>query len=128
MRTITKLMHDRLQLQSNEAMKLGLVKTAEGLDSALGTWIVRDDSELYSYAQEEVKNDIEQLIWLAMVRTADYYGHVFDAQNMQSTVEKMASDLMEEVRKDVGNTSGVGAYEPAVPGEYKEQTTLEIDE
>lgn len=128
MRTLSKTMFDRLYIQSEEAEKLGLIKTAENLTITLASINTRKDSELYSYAQEEAKSDVEKALWAAVIRASDYYGSTVDAANMQSVIEKMASDLMNEVRKDVGNTSGVGAYEPSVPGEHKENITLEIGE
>jgi len=127
MRTITSLMYNKLAVQASEAANLGLNKVAEALDNCLEV-SVRPDGELYSYAQDEIQADVEKNIWQAMIRTADYYGSTFDAANMQKVVEKLAANLMEEVRKDVGNTSGVGAYEPTVPGEHREHITVEAIE
>lgn len=125
MRTITKQMYKRLQAQGEEAKTLKLTKLANNI-SSLETK-VRGDNESYSYTQAQMQEDVEKALWAAVVRAADYYGAPFDALQVQGIIDKMASDLVDEVRVVVGNESGVGPYESLVPGEQREQVLFELE-
>jgi hypothetical protein len=130
MRTITDTMLERLKMQTKEAKVLGLVKTASNLEREVNAYEknTRADDSFYSYASKDVESDVQKHLWDAIVRVADFYGANFDADVIQSTVEKMSESLIEEFKKDAGVSHGVGAYESTVPGEVREHIAIEIKE
>lgn len=130
MRTITKTMLNRLQAQAEEAKMLGLTKIASSLSEQVEKHSdhVRDTEELYVYSGEQMREDVEKALWTAIVRVADFYGANFDAEKAQVSVDKIASDLVDEVRINVGATDGVGAYEASVPGEVRERVVIDLVE
>ena len=46
---------------------------------------------------------------------------------MQQVIEKLAESLKQEVRVQGGVKHGIGAHEPAVPGEAPERVTIEVE-
>ena len=128
MRTITENLLSRLAAQATEAEVQGLVKVAEHLTNQLEKNPVRDNDVFYSYANNEFKKDIEVSLWDAIVRIADFHNTTFDATEMQGVVEKVAEDLVSEVRVKLGVVHGIGSHEPTVCGEVKQHTSIEVDE
>ena len=111
----------RLEAQAEEAKLLGFTKTAENLAHQISDYTenVRKTGDDYTYTRQEMENDVQKLLWGAMVRISDYLGAGFDAKDSQESIDKFAEDLIHDVCVRAGVSSGVGAYEPPVPGESK---------
>lgn len=129
MRTINEKMFLRLAAQRDEAGLLKMDKLRTHLQNV--TIDVKDaqreNNAGYKYSINELRNDVESQLWHATIRAADYFGAPFDAVKAQKAIEKMANDLIEEVRVIVGNQSGVGPYDVKVPGERSEEVMFEIE-
>lgn len=128
MRTITEIFLERLKAQADEADVRGLTKLANVLTVQVGKNSIRKNDEFYSYAANELKTDVENSIWDAVVRIADFYGTSFDALDIEKTVEAVADTLIENIEVKVGAVHGVGAYESTLPGEEKNHVSLEVVE
>lgn len=129
MRFITKKMFDRLAAQKEEANTLKLTKLANHLDSHVlnKSAEVRSNDESYLYTQGQMRTDVEGALWDATIRVADYFGLPFDALQAQQMIEKIADDLIDEMRVAVGNDSGVGPYDAKTPGETSEHVAFEVE-
>lgn len=129
MRTVKKTLLYRLAAQAEEAELRGLTKVAEALTAQItkNSDNVRQNDSFYAYASEEYQKDVEERIWDAIIRSADFYDAGLDALEMQELVQKYAEDLINEVRAKLGNRHGVGAYEPNVPGEIVERIVIELE-
>ena len=129
-RSINEKMFLRLAAQADEARLLKMEKLSNNLDIQVQEYAerrVRQDEAKYSYSHEQMRADIEKSLWAAAIRAADYYGAPFDAVKAQKTIDKIAEDLIEEVRVIVGSESGVGPYDVKVPGEISEEVLFEIE-
>lgn len=127
MRTINDKMFARLTAQAEEARTLKMTKLANHLHDEVQKVAVRPQRENYTYTDSEMRTDVERALWDAMIRAADYFGAPFDAVKVQKVIDKMAEDLIDEVRVIVGNDSGVGPYDVPVPGERPEQVMFELE-
>lgn len=128
MRTITENLKDRLIAQSNEAKVQGLTKTASHLTNIAENISVRKNADSYTYSNEDFQSDVEGQLWNAVVRFADFHNVSVDGIEAQSIVEKVAKDLISELRAKTGTTHGVGAFESNVPGESKQTVIVSVDE
>lgn len=128
MRTVTENLKNRLILQSEEAEIQGLTKIASHLIDQAEITPVRADNESYTYSNEDFQNDIEGSIWGAVVRFADFHNVSINAAEAQNIVEKIASDLVSELRVKTGTIHGVGAFEPTISGEERQTLILSVDE
>ena len=131
MRTIKNNLFQRLVAQAEEADRQGLVKVADGLTDQVikNAETVRTDDAFYSYASEQLESDLNNQLWGAIVRIADFYDiKYFNADQVQSTIDKVASELVSELCTQAGITHGVGAYEEAVPGQQIEHVAIELTE
>lgn len=130
MRSITRTLHERLKAQSEEAKLLKLEKAASGLDSMITKYAenVRGHNEFYSYAKAELNEDVNKALWDAAIRVVDYLGAPVDAKQIQASVDKMTSDLIDEIMVSAGVEDGVGAYEPTVPGEERQHAIIEVED
>lgn len=125
MRTISKNLKKRLQAQAHEANFQGFDKVASQLDYQINNNPTRDDLEEYVYSSNDLKKDVENLLWAAAVRTQDYFGKTADAQEIGNVIETLASDLITSVRTKIGGDV-IGPHEPLVPGEKR--MLVEIDQ
>jgi len=125
MRTISKNLKKRLIAQAEEANFQGLEKVAVKLVHQAKTNPTRQDTEEYIYSSAELKHDVENLIWSAIVRTEDYFGKTADAKEAGLIVEAMADELITSIRTKIGGDV-IGPHEPLVPGEKR--MIVEIDE
>ncbi len=128
MRTITENLKDRIVAQSEEAKLQGLTKTASHLADIAEKIAVRKNAESYTYSNEDFEADVEGAIWNAVVRFADFHNVSIDGVIVQPVIEKVAKDLISELRAKTGTTHGVGAYESNVPGESKQTVILSVEE
>lgn len=131
MRTIRRSIFNRLYVQADEAEKLGLKSIATNLTNVLEKTAshVREDESFYSYSSNEFKEDVDQIMWDAAIRIADFYDiRQIDAEAVNHLLNKFASDLKKEICTIHKKSSAVGAFEPTVPGEVKEHTVFEISE
>ena len=126
MKTISKLVARRLEVQKNEAEIQGMVKTAAHIDAALKRNATRDSDSSYNYSHDEYSNDIKNLLWEAMVRTADYYGKSFTAEAADQFVSSFVQQISRDAKVAVGAEKDIiGAHEPSVPGEDSVKIKIE---
>jgi len=126
-RTISNILKKRLQIQSSEAKTLGLVKVSERVDNLVNKTGERDPEQFYTYSHEELQEDVESLILEATLRVQDFYNKTGDIGKISEGIESIAGDLIDMVRNNIGG-SVVGAYEPSIPGEIREHTTIEVSD
>lgn len=125
MRTISKTLQKRLIAQADEANFQGLEKISDHLQKIASIQAVRSDNEEYVYSAEDLKNDVERLLWGCVVRTQDYFDKTADAKNIGSIITSLAEEIITSVRIDIGGDV-IGPHEPFVPGEQR--MIVEIDE
>lgn len=128
MRNITQNLFNRLHGQASEADLQGMTKLAEHLTAQLEKTSIREDEEFYIYAADEFAKDVEQEMWDAVMRVADFHNLALDAEKAEAIVEKFASKLIREVELTFGAETGVGAFEPTLPGEKKVRASLEVED
>lgn len=128
MRTITEILRNRLVAQADEAEACGLIKIANHLTDQIEKTEVRSSDSFYSYAEDDLKKDVESLLWDSLIRVADFHNHSLDAIDAQNIIEKASEDLIHDIRVKLGAVDGVGAYEPTLLGETKEHLTIELTE
>ncbi len=128
MRTITENLKERIVAQSEEAKLQGLTKTASHLTNIAEKVTIRKNAESYTYSNDDFESDVEGAIWGAVVRFADFHNVSIDGTEAQNIVEKVAKDLVSELRAKTGTIHGVGAYESNVPGESKQTIILSVEE
>lgn len=127
MRTISNTLKKRLIAQAEEANFQGLEKVARGLAHQVKNASIRQDDEEYIYSNAELKNDVENLLWNAVVRTEDYFGKTADAKEANLIVEALADELITSIRKKIGGDV-IGPHEPLVPGEQRMIVEIEEDD
>lgn len=125
-RTVKKTFLERIKVQAKEAEVQNLTKVAKHLDDLSKELVTRDDDASYLYLEADLKSDLEKSIWKGAIRAADYYGCNLNAPQMQEVVEKIASEILSEVRSQSGAV--IGAYEERVAGEMPEVVTLDVEE
>ncbi len=125
MRTISKNLKKRLIAQAEEANFQGLEKVAIKLVHQAKNASIRQDDEEYIYSSAELRNDVENLIWSAIIRAEDYFGKTADAKEAGMIVEAFADELIASIRTKIGGDV-IGPHEPLVPGEQR--MIVEIDE
>ena len=128
MRTITENLKERLIAQSAEADIQGLTKTASNLLNQVEKTEIRKDAEDYTYSNDDFHADVEDSIWGAVLRFADFHDICIDGIQAQGVVEKIANDLISELRVKTGTTHGIGAYESNVAGESRQTVILSVGE
>jgi len=128
MRTVTENLKERLVAQAEEAKLQGLTKTAAHLINQTENIEVRANLQSYTYSNEDFQNDVEDSIWKAVIRFADFHNASIDAIQAQDIVEKVAKDLVSELRAKTGMNHGIGAFEPTVAGESRQTLILSVEE
>lgn len=127
MKTINSIHFETLVAEASEADELGLTKIAENITRQIENVDVRDISEKYSYNTNEFKQDIQDSLWSIVIRTADFHKAKLDSKKAQDIVDYYSAKIVDELRK-TANIKNVGAYESLLPGEKREEVTLEIEE
>lgn len=120
---------DRLEAQLEEAKLLKLTKVAESLQDQIDK--NKDNirvSANYVYTDGDLRKDINDNLWTAATCISDYLGAVPDARNVQKIIDKLASELFDEVCVAANVPDGVGAYDANVPGEARDFTSIEVSE
>lgn len=125
MRTISKTLKKRLIAQAEEANFQGMEKVAIRLSQQVKSNPTRQDADEYIYSSAEMKSDIENLLWNAVVRAEDYFGKTADAKEASILVEALVDELITSIRTKIGGDV-IGPHEPLVPGEQR--MIVEIDE
>jgi tRNA splicing ligase len=126
-RSISDKLKKRLQAQAQEAQVMGLEKTASMIESNLEAAAERSDDDYYTYSIEELQADVEKLMYAATIRVQDYFDKTADAREVAYMAESYANDLIDGVRHSIGGKV-LGPYEPQVPGEVRERTSIEVGE
>lgn len=129
MRTIQSSLFQRLLAQAEEADRKGLTKVASSLTTVATQQsnAVREDNGFYRYARDTFEQDLNDQLWQAVVRVADFYGiRRMDAEQVQSLVDKTAESMVADLCQGAGISHGVGAHEEPVAGE--EETHLIVQE
>lgn len=125
MRTISKNLKRRLEAQAQEANFQGFDKVASQVAHQANNNPLRDDLEDYVYSSDDLRSDVENLLWAAAIRTQDYFGKTADAKEIGDVIESLSSDLISSIGKKIGGAV-IGPYEPLVPGEKR--MIVEIDQ
>lgn len=128
MKSVKQSIAERLMAQAREADVQGLTKVAKSLDNQLSKIKLRQDDTHYVYSSNEFHEDVENKLWDIMVRAADFYGCNVDGGELQKVVEKAAEGLLSEFRVKSGVRLDVGANEPQMPGETREEAALIVEE
>lgn len=131
METINSTLFFRLLAQAEEAETQGMEKLAESLTTQIekNASLIRESDENYSYSSESFQKDVNDHLWNAVLRVADFYDvKQFHADKTQEMIEKMAKEIVSEICLQANINHGVGAYEEPVPGELINQVNLEVSE
>ena len=118
MRTVTNSLKKKILAQAQEAETLGLNKIAQQLEHSISITSVREDDEEYTYDRDELKQDVEQLLWSAALRAQDFFGKTADARYAHDLIEDFAEDFIDQLRLKIGGKLGV--YENAVAGQFED--------
>lgn len=131
MRTIKNNLFQRLVAQAEEADVRGLSKVAESLTEQVSknAKYIRKDDEFYSYSADQLKTELNDQLWSAAIRVFDFYDiQSFNADQLQTAIDKIAKSLVTELCTQANMQHGIGAYEEAVPGQIIEQTSIYVNE
>lgn len=127
-RTINEIYRDRLVAEAEEAENRGMVKIAENITRQLERAPVRDKTASYTYNNESFEQDVQDALWDAVIRTADFHGVFISASRVQGIVEAHSKLLLDDIRKTAGIPSSIGAYEDKLIGEYRDSSVIEVEE
>jgi c-di-AMP phosphodiesterase-like protein len=114
--------------EAEEADTIGLVKVAEHLTRQIEKTAIRENDSSYTYDSEDFEEDIQELVWDAVVRTADFHDVHIDSKNAQKLVEAYTQLLLTDLRKLARVPSEIGAYETSIPGEVRQTEVLAVEE
>lgn len=128
MRTIKELHRDRLVAEAEEADIRGLTKTAEHLTRQIEKSATRPNEKSYTYDSVDFVDDIHELLWTAVVRTADFHDAYIDAEQAQKVVDIYAEKFVSDIRKVARINTPIGAAESTVAGEIRRSAVIEIEE
>ena len=128
MRTITENLYERMIAQVDEVRTQGFEKLASKVEDTVIVIPSRKNDASYTYASEDFENDVEKDLWKLVIRTADFHNTSFDVKQVEPIIKKLANDLISELCVISNNESGVGAFEPTVPGEIRGTKVLEVEE
>jgi hypothetical protein len=119
-RSVANSMLKRFASVAQEAEFLGNAHLAEKLTRQIERHAddVREDSAPYQYSQDELKEDIEDCLWAAVVRLADFYKVSLKEDLIEELVDSVASQLEDDFCSKHGCVKG--AYEEELPGEHFE--------
>ena len=124
MRTISNKLVLRLLGTANEADIRQKAKLADGLTKQLekhaGHNLVRGDDSEYKYSREELLADINNSVWDILIRVSDFYDTLPDGPEIEEVIEDMSNNILDSFESLFPNKN-IGAFEPAVHGEDKEE-------
>lgn len=124
--TIAEHVRNRLVAQAEEAETQGLTKIAEHLTNQIERSDIRLTESFYSYAEHELQDDVENILWDAAIRVIDFHDRPFNAVDVYEEVNRVAKELVTNLRVKIGAIDGVGAFEPDIIGEEKGHVTIEL--
>jgi hypothetical protein len=130
-RTINQNLFLRLAAQAEEAELQGLTKEAAALTKQIDVYAdkTRPNEGFYVYGTDEFQTDLNDQLWNAAMRVADFYGiQRLDAAYVQEMIDKTAENMKASLRRHAGIREDVGAYEPTVPGEEHAVVAFEVEE
>jgi hypothetical protein len=120
MKTISKLAMERLQLQKTEAEVQGMNNVVNHIEDIIKKNSSRDNEDNYTYTHDEYTNDLKNLLWEAIVRTADYYGKNFTVEAADQFVGSFLKQISNDAKIVVGAEKAlIGPHEPLLPGEKR---------
>lgn len=139
MRTITKTAQAVLELQAKEALiqsrsaetedkRNEMAKISETLKHQVKSVEAREDKDTYVYTKHQLTQDVEDTFWKAAIRISDYFDINLDAVETNRAIEDLAAKFIGEMRMKLGNSHGVGAHEPKVPGEENTYVSIEVED
>ena len=117
MKTITATLLNRLDAEAEEADVLGLHSIAQNLTRQIEKTATRLDTADYEYPVKEFEQDIQDLLWSAVIRTADFYNCNVNSVECNKLVVRAAQELASGVFNQSGLHSSVGAYEEPILGQ-----------
>lgn len=120
MRSVSNTMLKRFAVAAQEAEFLGKPSLAGALTRQIekNADNVRSDNEPYRYSQAELRADLQESIWDAVVRLADFH----QVQLKEGAVEALVNDVCSDIDDTFCRQHECfkGAYEQDVPGEHFE--------
>ena len=110
--------YNKLLAQAEEAKEQGMIKLADGILEAIGSFPAEEIQE-YTYTQ--LNDDIHRDMWKIASKLMVYYDVTSaDAEKVDQTIVSWASKLVFDLETTLGVDSVVkGPLEPPVPGEDK---------
>jgi len=116
MKKLGTVLYNKLMLQAQEAEYQDKGILSLHIKEAIGD---ESDDSLDTYAQDELSDDVHQGLWKLATCVLRYYNvDSVDAEKINSVIESMASQFVEEV-ESVLDTQLVNTNEPLLPGEIK---------
>jgi hypothetical protein len=130
MRSINKTMINRLVAQNKEAELHKMEKVSSNVSKQIDKYSdnLRSNDEFYVYSSSDLKADVEENIWNAIIRIADFYNVCPDIAVAQKCAEAVTEGLLDDLRVKLGVSHGVGAYEPNLPGQNRQSVVLKVEE
>jgi hypothetical protein len=114
---LSKELYERVLFAAEEAKELELNDLAEGVVSALGP-TYRDQDDLASVSQAELKKEIYKTLWKLAFDVAAYHDvKKMNIQNVGSELEILSDYILNDLEMVFGKIGCVGVLEPKVPGE-----------
>lgn len=110
--------YNKLLAQAEEAKEQGMVKLADGILEAIGSFPA-DEAQEYTYVQ--LNDDIHRDMWKIASKLMVYYDVTSaDAEKIDRTIISWAAQVVSDLERTLGVDSVVkGPLEPPVPGEDK---------
>lgn len=113
---INKTIYNKLLLQAEEAKEQGMLKLANGILDAIGSYPAEEKEE-YSY--DKLSEEIHKDMWKVATRLLAYYDiKSVDANLLDKSILSWASKIVNDLELTMGVSNLVkGASEPKLPGE-----------
>jgi hypothetical protein len=116
MKKLNKEIYNKLLLEVAEAKDQGLVKLANGVAQSLPSE-VRNEGEVVS--EDKLETEVYNYFWNIAMSVVDYHDlKQLDTLQLNSHIEKMASQTINDLRKILQVQEVVGPNEPGLPGEF----------
>lgn len=117
MKIIKSTLYNRLLAQAEEARSLNMDNLSNNVLSAIGS-IHRSDDEPQSeyYAYNDMKSDINSILWKAAVVAMSYYDvmHI-DAQRLNERITNISDSLLNEIEDEI-DAHNLNSNSKKIPG------------
>ena len=113
---VNGVVYQKLLAQAKEAREQGMVKLAEGILGAIGSFPA-DEPEEYCYGQ--LQQDIYGDLWKVAARVLKYYDlKSVNAEKLDEVLTILASDVVDALEESLAMSGTIkGPLESKIPGE-----------